>query len=615
MAPDALSSKGAQVPGDAAVTAVRDQVWRDSDPMTFAVIQHALTNVVDEMGAKIMQSAYSPVVNEGRDFAASITTADGRLVAQGQQDLPAFIGIAPIWAKAQIGFIGIENFRRGDVVMANDPYMGGTHCMDVRFMMPVYWEGDLVAFVQDIAHWVDMGGPLPGGFNPRASHILQEAMRITPVHVMREGLLDENLVSFVLANVRLADWSYGDMMGQIQGLKVGEQRLHGLLGKYGRDTVLGAMEEVIRSSEELMRAEFARMPDGEYEAIDYIDRDPASDSDEPLKIHLKMQVEGDRVRCDLSGSSPQALGPVNGPKSVSVSALMVAIKSMFPEIPMNEGVYQAIDFHIPEGLVCSAIYPAPVSGMASACYARVLDCVYRCFIEISPSEAMACPYTILNIIVSGKDARPGRGDKPFVMYTWIEGGYGGRPGKKDNHTAMSLFASGTQSIPIESLEREHPVRFERFEYLADSEGAGMHRGGFGVEKSLTVQVAGAAITCQGDRGKFVPWGYDGGYDAAPNSLMDGELEIGVFAVDHPLEPGRLVRTRTNGGGGFGSPLDRPPEWVLEDVVDELITVEKARAVYGVEVRVGDPEVSEYELDLPATEATRAEARARETGSQ
>lgn len=588
---------------------VREEVRTELDPMTFAVLRHAFTNVVDEMGAKIMQSAYSPVVNEGRDFAASITTADGRLVAQGQQDLPAFIGIAPIWAKAQIEWIGLENFLPGDVVIANDPYMGGTHCMDVRFMMPVYWEGELVAFVQDIAHWVDIGGPLPGGFNPRASHILQEAMRITPLHIMREGVLDENLVSFILANVRLPDWSYGDMMGQIQGLKVGEQRLHVLLKKYGKHTVHQAMNEAIRSSQELMRAEFARMPDGEHEAIDYIDRDPASDSDEPLKIHLKIRVEGDRVHCDLSESSPQALGPVNGPKGVSVSALMVAIKSMFPEIPMNEGVYQAIDFDIPDGLVCSAVYPAPVSGMASACYARVLDCVYRCFIEISPREAMACPYTILNIIVGGKDTRPGRDGKPFVMYTWVEGGYGGRPGKKDNHTAMSLFASGTQSIPIESLEREHPVRFERFEYLADSEGAGMHRGGFGVEKSLTLQSPGAAITCQGDRGRFVPWGYGGGHDGTANSLADGDLEIGVFAVDHHLEPGRLVRTRTNGGGGFGSPLDRLPEWVLEDVVDELVTVEKAREVYGVEISVGDRELLEYEVDLAATEAARAAARA------
>jgi N-methylhydantoinase B len=246
--------------------------------------------------------------------------------------------------------------------------------------------------------------------------------------------------------------------------------------------------------------------------------------------------------------------------------------------------------------------------MASACYARVLDCVYRCFIEISPEEAMACPYTILNIIVGGTDDRPGRGEKPFVMYTWVEGGYGGRPGKKDNHSAMSLFASGTQSIPIESLEREHPVRFERFGYLADSEGAGKHRGGFGVEKSLTVQASDAAITCQGDRGRFVPWGYGGGSDGTPNSLMDGDLEVGVFAVDHHLDPARLVRTRTNGGGGFGSPLDRPAEWVLEDVVDGLVTLEKAREVYGVEITVGDRELLEYEVNAAATDAARAAAR-------
>jgi N-methylhydantoinase B len=584
----------------------------DLDPLTFSVLRHAFENTVNEMGAKIIRCAHSPVVNEGRDFGATITTADGRLVAQGDQDLPAFVGIAPIWAKSQLEWIGAENFHEGDVVVANDPYMGGTHCMDVRFMMPVYWEGELVAFTQNIAHWVDCGGPLPGGFNPRAAHILQESLRITPVHVVRRGEFDRNVAELILANVRLRDWSFGDMMSQIQALRVGEERLHVLLAKYGKATILQAMEQCIEVSERLMRHEVAAMPDGVYTAVDFIDRDPAAEHDDSLAIRLKITIDGDRLLCDLSESSPQALGPVNAPKAVTISALMVTVKSMFPDIPMNEGVFQAIDFDIPDGLVCSCVYPAPCSGMASACYARVLDCVFRCFIEIVPMKAMACPNTILNIIVSGEDCRPGREGEPFVSLTWIEGGYGARPAKKDNHTAMSLFASGTQSMPMERLEREYPILFERYEYLTDSEGAGEHRGGFGVEKKLRVLCDGASATCQGDREVHRPWGFDGGQQGGPNTLRvehdGGETQIGVFAVDVPLAERAVVAATTNGGGGFGSPLNRPPEWVLEDVVDELVSLERARAVYGVVIEAVDPRRLDYRLDADATRELRSALR-------
>lgn len=582
---------------------------RELDPVTFAVIRHAFENVVNEMGAKIVRAAYSPVVNEGRDFGASIVTADGRLVAQGDQDLPAFIGIAPIWAKTQIDWIGIENFAAGDVVIANDPYMGGTHCMDVRFMMPVFYEGELVAFVQDIAHWVDCGGPLPGGFNPRASHIFQESLRITPLHVVRRGELERDVVRFILANVRLPDWSFGDLMGQIQALRVGEARLIELFERYGALTVLAAMDEVISASESLMRRQFAEMPNGEYHAVDFIDRDPASDSDDPLTIDLTIRIAGDRLECDLSGSSPQAKGPVNCSRGVAISALMVAIKSMFPGIPMNEGVSNAIDFVVPDGLVCSCVFPAPVSGMASACYARVLDCVYHCFTEILPDAAMGCPYTILNIIVGGEDDRPHAQRRPFVMYTWLEGGYGGRVAKRDNHSAMSLFASGTQSIPIETLEREYPVVFDEYAYATDSEGAGRHRGGFGVRKTLRMTCEGARITCQGDRERHTPWGFDGGLPAGGNQLWyalgtDDETSIGVFAADFPLAKNVPVTIVSNGGGGWGPPRERPVEWVLEEVTDGLISIERAREVYGVAVEpTGDVTVP-FRVNAEATRLLR-----------
>jgi N-methylhydantoinase B len=276
---------------------------------------------------------------------------------------------------------------------------------------------------------------------------------------------------------------------------------------------------------------------------------------------------------------------------------------------MNEGVFNAIDWVIPDGLVVSATYPAPISGMASTVVSKTIDNVYRCFIQPVPDKVMCAQNNLLNIVVSGPDQRPGH-DKPFILYMWLDGGWGARPAKKDNCTAQALFASTTKNIPIERLEKESPVLFEQYEYLPDSEGAGRHRGGFGIVKSFRLTHGDGKLGVQGDRGETTPWGHAGGDDGPTNTLVYApgtpeEKNIGVFAADFPVRQDKLVRVTTCGGGGYGRPSERPVEWVLEDVIAGLVSVDKAERVYGVRLNVGDAQ----EVDEDATRALRAEMAA------
>jgi len=598
-------------------TEVRDllaEVAPGIDPVTFEVVRHALESIVEEAGVMLERTALNAVINEGLDFACSFTTADGRVVAQGQRDLLAFIGTAPIWVKNTIDWIGADRFQPGDLVIMNDPFLGGTHCQDVKTLMPVWWEGELVAFVQNCAHWIDCGGPIAGSYNPMAKHAIEEAFLITPIHLMRGGEIDNDVLRLVLRNVREPETTYGDVMAQIQACRLGEARLSQLLTRYGRDLVLDVMEAVIRYSETLLRQEWRALPDGRYSAVDFIDRDPTVPGSPPIRVQLEISVEGDRAVYDFTGSDPQVQGGVNGPKSVAISAAMLATKSMFPEIPMNEGVYQAIDWVIPEGTVVSATYPAPISGMASTVVSHTIDNVYRCFIDPAPDKVMCAETNLINLIFSGSDAREGR-DKGFILYVWHVGGWGARPAVRDSFTGHALFASTTKNIPIERYERDGPVLFTEYEYLQDSEGAGRHRGGFGVVKSLRLTHGDGVLAIQGDRADTSPWGFGGGEDGTPNVVTyapgtAGEQEIGVFAAGFPLERETVVRVATSGGGGWGDPKERPVAWVVEDVIDELVSIDKAKEVYGVEITVRDFETLDVRVDEAATARLRATANGR-----
>ena len=584
------------------------------DPITFQVLNNAFSSIVDEMAALVQKCAFSLVVSDGRDYSGTICTPSGDLVASGSTDLPAHLGTIPFTVKGMLEWIGVpkeEYFRPGDIVVVNDAYVGGTHNNDVRLVMPVFVDEKIVAFVQDSAHWTDIGGHVPGTFDPNARSSHGEGLIIPPIRLVRGGELDRDLVRVILRNIRTPQVAYGDLMAQVGAVRLGARRLRELIAAYGLGLVEREMEALITYSEALLREEFRKLPDRTEEFTAWIDRDPGADGDESVPVRMTLTIDGDRAVYDFSQSAPEARGAVNGTSSATVSAAIVATKAIFPWVPMNQGVFKAIDFVLPDGLVCSARYPAPVSGMAASIFPAVTDCVLGTFIRLIPERCMAGPTGLINTVSGGYDPRPGY-EREFVTYIWLEGGWGGRPAKKDNHTTMCLFATSATNQPIEQQERLFPLMFDAYRLEPDSFGAGLHRGGLGVTKIWHFTHGDAVFSSLGDGERFGPWGYGGGKDAPGARIIYApgtreEVSLGMFRTGFPVKQNRKILFFHSGGGGFGHPLERPPEWVLEDVENELLSVDAAKRDYAVIVRPGD-RPGRFELDAEATEALRASRR-------
>jgi N-methylhydantoinase B len=578
------------------------------DPITFEVLRNAFMSVVDEMGLMLERVGHSLVVSEGRDFSAAICDRDGRMVAEGKEDLPAHVGTLPHTVKAVISWVGKDAIHEGDIFIMNDAFLGGTHAQDVRTIMPVFRDGELVAFVQNSAHWSDAGGPIPGSFHAEAASTYGEALYIPPIHLVREGEVDDEVLRFILRNVRVPDTTQGDVFAQIASCRTGEARLQSLMDKYGVDLILTEMDELIRYSEALLREEFRRLRDGTYSFDDAIDFDPMGDRVTPVAIRVSLTIDGERAIYDLSRSDPQAIGAINSTRSMAQSALVVATKAIFPHVPASEGIYNAIEVVNPPGLVTHAEFPRPISGAFATSYEVITACVFGCYLQVLPERSMACSGNMTNMVVGGYDARPDH-ERDFVMYLWKEGGYGARPGKKDNHTAISLYASGTRNEPVEVQERVYPILTHRYELIPDSAGAGRHRGGIGVARDFELTHGDATLSVLGSRGVAPVWGWEGGLTALGSGLIydwngPGEEEIGVMRSGVVARKGAVIRFWEGGGGGWQDPKTRPAEWVLEDVVDGLVTPEAAAELYGVAVVADDEDAARYHVDEDATARLR-----------
>jgi N-methylhydantoinase B len=567
---------------------------RRDDPILFQVLKSAFASIVDEMGALIQRVAISLVVSEGRDYCGTICTRAGDLVASGTTDLPAHLGTHPFTIRGMLRWVGKEPedyLRPGDVVIMNDAYLGGTHNHDVRVIMPVYFGERIAALVINSSHWTDVGGHVPGTFDPAAKSSHGEGLIIPPCHLVSEGEMNRELVDLILRNIRVPEETYGDMLAQVGAIRLGEKRLQELREAYGEELVLSAMREVIDYSEGLLRSEFQRLPDGTWETEAFADSDPGIPGSGPVAMRMSLTIADNRATYDFRRSDPQAKGAINAPVACTVSAAMVATKAVFPHVPMNQGVFNAIDFVFPERpSLVNAEYPAPISGMAAAVFPGVVNCVLRAYAHAVPERCMAGPTGLTNITWGGHDGRPGY-DRDYVCYLWLEGGWGGRPARRDNHTAMTLFATSATNQPVELHEVSAPVVFDCYRLETDSGGPGASRGSNGVTRRWHVTHGDAVLSCLGSGQLHGPWGFAGGRDAPPNRFVyaPGTPEaanIGMFVTGYDVAEGQILEYRQAGGGGWGDPFARDPAWVLEDVVDGYVSVEGARRDYGVVVEHG-----------------------------
>jgi len=526
------------------------------DPVTLAVLKGRLEQIADEMDATLYRSAFNPIIAEAHDACHGLYDGQsGDTLVQGKSGLPVFVG-AMAFAVRAAARVAQERGGMvvGDTWLFNDPYEGGTHANDFKLVRPFFRNGQLFCYLASAAHWHDVGGAVPGNYNPAATECWQEAVQIPPVRIVRQGQLDGDVLAILRANTRLPDSLWGDLNGQLAALELGVKRLDGLLDEYGDAVVLQAMGELRKRALVLMRAHIQNLPDGRYSFEDVLDNDGVKDA--LLTIALDMTVKGDRMTLDFSRTSPQCAGPVNISRATAVAACYVALKHVFPDVPANAGVLDAVDFVLPDGLVITAERPRPVGGYTETIL-RMIDVIFSATALADPNRAVAHAYGTINALsIAGHRTDAARQGQRWVMFSFFGGGHGGHSGG-DGLSHSNAPISTATIPPLEILEAAYPVRFTQWSLRPDSGGDGAHRGGLGAIYEIELLEESAEAFIFGERGKAAPKGIAGGGNALPN----------VFSYQHngawhkppmvskmlgiQLKKGERVRLETPGGGGWG----------------------------------------------------------------
>ena len=571
------------------------------DPVTLAVLNGRLVQIADEMDATLYRSAFNPIIAEAHDACHGLYHADtGATLVQGTSGLPIFVGAMAFAVKAVIDKVARDgSLAAGDTFLFNDPYDGGTHLNDFRLVRPLMRAGRVFAWLASVGHWLDVGGNVPGNFNAKATESFQEGFRVPPVKLARAGVLQQDIIDILSANSRVPQSNWGDLNGQLNALDLGERRLNALLDEYGDETIAAALDALSLRAEKLMRANIAALPDGSYSCDDYLDNDGVTDK--ALRIALDLSIAGDRMRLDFSRSAPPCDGPLNIAYSTTVACCYVALKHLFTDVPANAGCLAPIEFVIPDTTLLAVSAPRPVGGYTETIL-RVIDVIFGAFAKAAPERANGSPFATINALsLAGWRAHGRR----WVMFCFFGGGLGGNPeGDGLNHANNPI---STATIPpVEILESLYPIMFTQWALRPDSAGAGRHRGGLGAIYEIEALAAdGAEVFLLGERGKYPPFGVNGGKAAALNRFVyetdRGEATPPLVSkiTDVKIRPGQKVRLETPGGGGFGEPAAREPERVVRDVKLGYVSRDSARRDYKVVLR------ADGSLDADATAQARA----------
>ncbi|MCZ8185999.1 MAG: hydantoinase B/oxoprolinase family protein [Beijerinckiaceae bacterium] len=553
------------------------------DPVTFAVLTGRLEQIADEMDATLYRSAFNPIIAEARDACHGLYHREtGDTLVQGQNGLPIFVGAMAFAVKAVIDKVARDGgLEDGDVFLFNDPYAGGTHLNDFRLVKPLMRQGRIFAWLASVGHWLDIGGNVPGGYNPKAVESFQEGVLIPPVKLFRRGVLQQDIVDILQANSRVPRSNWGDLNGQLNALDLGERRFQALIDEYGDAVVEAALEAASQRAERLMRDNIAALPDGTYRFEDYLDNDGITD--ERLTIALDLTIAGETMVLDFSRSSPACRGPVNIARSTAVAACYVALKHVFTEVPANAGCLRPITFEISDKSFLGVSAPRPVAGYTETIL-RMIGVVFGALAQADPARATAAPFGTINALsVAGHRAN---GDR-WVMFSFFGGGLGGNPETDGLNHSNNPISTATMP-PAEILEASYPVMFTEWGLRPDSAGAGQHRGGMGAVYALEVLAEGGAeVALLGERGRYAPFGVAGGQPGALNQFhwqSESGLQTPPMAskiTGVRIAPGQEIRLQSPGGGGWGPPMARDPDAVARDVRLGLLAAEAARDVYGV----------------------------------
>ncbi len=542
------------------------------------------------METALIRSAYSIAIYDSKDFACGVVDPDCNLLAQSLAGTPVFANNLANAVEATYDSLGEEPLEPGDVILCNDPYLGGgSHGNDITCLFPVFVGDHLIAFTSVKGHVLDMGGAHPSGYQTNTTEVFQELFRVPPVKLFRKGEINPDVERLLETNIRLPSEVMGDIRAMVAALKVGGKRIEELVSKYGLENYREYVKNILDQSEQQARLKLKELPKGTFEGEYFLDGD--GDDEHPiskkLRVHMKVTIREDECVIDLTGSSDQSTGPMNSPRSNTISYAKYAFKSLIEPLSLiNDGFFRPLKVIVRRGSIFDPIPPAPVNLWLETPHS-IVDLLFKVLAPALPQRTIGGTFgsDVIDFIY-GRDAN----DRFYVLVDTLQGGWGGTP-FFDGITAYAV-CEGNVSYPMtEMLEANYPLEVVRWELLQDSGGPGKYRGGLGVRRDYRMRYPCRVTFCYERHQYSPPWGVLGGKEGSTNVVVlepDGKSPVTHSKVTHfPLDRGTIISFRTGGGGGYGNPLERDASLVRRDVMLGYVSEEKAREAYGVLISSND----------------------------
>ena len=566
------------------------------DPIQFEVVRNALLEATEEMAVALKRSAYSTNIKTRTDFSCAFFDRDLRTVAQASGQ-PVHLGSLSEFVPRAVRAYGPHNLGPGDAILANDPYLGGVHLNDITLISPVFLllpqgdgrgrtvprrrdEGELLGYVANLAHHVDVGGGAPGSIGA-FREVFQEGIIIPAVKVMQSGEIIDDVFRLVLAQIRSKRETAGDFRAQMAANATGTRRLNALVQRLGVDTFNTYIEELMDYTERRTRADLSSLPKGVFTAEGVVDNDGFTD--QPVRLAVKITHDDTGLTFDFTGSDPQRRAPVNSTYSMTFAACAYVLKCLIDsDVPVNSGFYRVVRMVAPPGTVVNGTYPAPVVGGWET-QTRLTDSIFKALAAAIPLRVPAGTKAMMaQVAFGGIDPRDG---DYYAYYEAIAGGYGGRA-TRDGPDAVQTHGQNTENAPIEETERGYPIRISRYELVEDSDGAGRFRGGLGLRRDYEFPDHEVSFTILSDRDRWGPHGLFGGLPGLKASYIlnpDSDAIALGSKTTIQLNAGDVVSFRSCGGGGYGDPRARDPQAVLRDVREGKVSIQRARDIYGIAI--------------------------------
>jgi N-methylhydantoinase B/oxoprolinase/acetone carboxylase alpha subunit len=581
------------------------------DPVTFEVLRSLFEYACARMSQILQKTSFSPILYDMVDFSNAVYDADMRLLGQ-TANCPVHLAAMQFSARAAGNRFPLESLKEGDVIVLNDPYEGGTHLNDITFTMPIFYRGRILGFAVSRGHWTDLGGGAAGG-QAFGTHIAAEGLRLPPIKLFENYTINEDFRRIIMNNTRTPQYVEGDIQAHLGALRAAEAELQRAADRYGEETVRLAMQEVIAYTERMTRKAIAEIPDGVYEGTDYADTDGFSD--EPIRIKVKLIVKGEEIIVDFAGTDPVVTGAINSPMANTYSAVYYSLKFFLnPEAPANGGMFAPIKVILPDNCWLNAKWPAPTIACTTLTASKITSAIWQALAKAIPQRATASTFAECNWFVCAvKEPTSGY---LSVFSDLPAGGWGGTP-YADGMSVTQDPLGNCMNLPAETAELLFPIVYEAFDLRSDSAGPGKHRGGLGAR--LQIRFLGdAELSMETSRTREGSPGVGGGLRSPVQRLIkldpqgkksaiggwteNGEWRKCLLAA-YRFAPGETFVFESTGGGGWGNPLEREVVKVLDDVLDDYISIETARDMYGVVV---DPKT--LKLDPVATQALRMKKR-------